>query len=78
MIGITSSQLRDVQHVDKSDSVSAVFSIYFISNHLFSLHSHEVIPYLIFMKFSALNAEINIVSSSYNLQIILFLLSLKN
>jgi hypothetical protein len=38
----------------------------------------EVIPYLIFMKFSALNAEINIVSSSYNLQIILFLLSLKN
>jgi hypothetical protein len=26
----------------------------------------EVIPYLIFMKFSALNAEINIVSSSYN------------
>ena len=40
--------------------------------------SHEVIPYLIFMKFSALNAEINIVSSSCNLQIILFLLSLKN
>ena len=37
-----------------------------------------VIPYLIFMKFSALNAEINIVSSSYNLQIILYLLSLKN
>jgi hypothetical protein len=35
-------------------------------------------PYLIFMKFSALNAEINIVSSWYNFQIILFLLSLKN
>ena len=36
------------------------------------------IPYLISMKFSALNAEINIVSSSYNFQIILYLLSLKN
>jgi hypothetical protein len=33
---------------------------------------------LIFMKFSALNAEINIVSSSYNFQGIVFLLSLKN
>ena len=30
------------------------------------------------MKFLALNVEINIVSSSYNLQIILFLLFLKN
>ena len=30
------------------------------------------------MKFSALNAEINIVSSSYNFQIILFLLSLNS
>jgi hypothetical protein len=30
------------------------------------------------MKFSVLNAEINIVSSSYNLQINFFLLSLKN
>jgi hypothetical protein len=36
-------------------------------------YSPEVIPYLIFMKFSALNAEINIVSSSYNFQIIVFL-----
>jgi hypothetical protein len=35
-------------------------------------YSHEVIPYLIFMKFSALNAEINIVSSLYNLQIFYF------
>ena len=40
-------------------------------------HSLEVIPYLIFTKLSALNSEINIVSS-YNFQIILFLLSLKN
>jgi hypothetical protein len=53
------------------------FPIYFIYNHVFSKHSLEVIPYLIFMKFSALNSEINIVSL-YNFQIILFLLSLKN
>ena len=44
----------------------------------FQKHSLEAIPYLIFMKFSPLNAEINIVSSSYNFQIILFLLSFKN
>jgi hypothetical protein len=36
---------------------------------------HEI---LIFIKFSALNTEINIVSSPYKFQIILFLLSLKN
>ena len=44
-----------------------------------TIYFHNIIiSYLIFMKFSALNAEINIVFSSYNLQIILFLLSLKN
>jgi hypothetical protein len=47
----------------KSISALRYFPIYFISNHLFSKHSPEVIHYLIFMKFSALNAEINIVSS---------------
>jgi hypothetical protein len=40
---------------------------------LFSKHSLKVIPYLILMKFSALNAEINIASSSYNFQIIYFI-----
>jgi hypothetical protein len=33
-------------------------------NHLFSKHSPEVIPYLILMKCSLLNAEIDIVSPS--------------
>jgi hypothetical protein len=41
-----------------------------------NINYFQIIPYLIFMKFSALNAEINIVSSSYNFQIILFLFSL--
>jgi hypothetical protein len=39
--------------------------------------SPEVIPYPIFMIFSALNTEINIASSSYNFHIILFLLFFK-
>ena len=53
------------------------FPIYFIDNHLFSKYCPEVIPYPIFMKFSALNTEINIVSSSYNFCIALIMLFLK-
>jgi hypothetical protein len=35
-------------------------------HHIPNQATSRVIPYLIFMKFAALNAEINIVSSSYN------------
>ena len=45
-------------------------------HHIPNQATSRIIPYLIFMKFAALNAEINIVSSSYNFHIILFLLSL--
>ena len=44
----------------KSISTLRYFPIYFILNHLFSTHSPEVIPCLIFIKFSALNPKINI------------------
>ena len=60
----------------KSISTLRYFPIYFILNHLFSTHSPEVIPCLIFMKFSALIPKINIVSSSYNFHKILFILFL--
>jgi hypothetical protein len=50
----------------ESISTLRYFPIYFILNHLFSTHSHVVIPCLIFMKFSTLSPKINIVSSSYN------------
>ena len=42
-----------------------------------SKNSPKDIPYQIVMKFSALNAEINIISSSYNFHITLFLLFLQ-
>jgi hypothetical protein len=60
----------------KNISTLRYFPIYLILNHLFSTHSPEVIPCLIFMEFSALNPEINIVSSSCNFHIILFILFL--
>ena len=43
----------------------------------FQNDSPEVIPYPIFMTFTALNAEINIVSSSYNI-IIFYGLTLRD
>ena len=60
----------------KSISTLRYFPIYFILDHLFSTHSPEVIPCLLFMKFSALNPKINIVSTSYNFRKILFILFL--
>ena len=60
----------------KSISTLRYFPIYFILNHLFSTHSPEVIPCLIFMKFSALSPKINIISSSYIFHKIVFILFL--
>ena len=59
----------------KSISTLRYFPMFFMLNHLFSTHSPEVIPCLIFMKFSALNPKINIVSS-YNFHKIWFILFL--
>ena len=60
-------------------SILRYFPTYFISNHLFSKHFLKVFPYPIFLKFSPLNAEINmhVVSSLYKCHISLFLLLLQ-
>jgi hypothetical protein len=61
----------DIHSWVKSISTLRYFPIYFIVNHLFSTHSPEVIPCLIFMKFELLftsiyDLNININSRRHN------------